>query len=114
MSKTQSELLAILSQWENREAGEDPRYSDGFAQLRGEVEKLSGNDFERIRDLSHAVLREQALDLRVLAYTSLAYAYLYGVKGLADALAGWCWAISMPGKTVIPLAPMLAWALLNG
>jgi type VI secretion system protein VasJ len=105
MSKTQSELLAILSQWENREAGEDPRYSDGFSQLRGEVEKLSGNDFERIRDLSHTVLREQALDLRVLAYTSLAYAYLYGVKGLADALAAWCWAIEFAWENCHPARP---------
>lgn len=105
MSKTQTELLTILSKWENQPAGDDPRYSDGFAQLRSEVEKLNGNDFERIRDLSHSVLRDQALDLRVLAYASLAYAYLYGIKGLADALAGWCWVIEYAWEDCHPARP---------
>ena len=105
MSQSSRELLSILTQWENQDPGEDPRYNDTFAQLRSEVEKLGGNDFEKIRDLSHRILRDQALDLRVLAYVSLAYTYLNGVKGLADALSGWCWVIEYAWENCHPARP---------
>lgn len=86
-------LVDLVQTWQDKPAGEDPRYSESFAQLRAEVEKLAGNDFPRIREQGEKLLSEQALDMRVLAYTSLACTYLEGARGLADALDAWCWLI---------------------
>ncbi|MBA3980836.1 MAG: hypothetical protein C0462_09590 [Alcanivorax sp.] len=96
-------MQAPLQTWvQAREDGEDPRYSDAFSALRGEVEKLSGNDFERISELGETVLTEQALDLRVLAYVSLARTYLQGASGLHDAVLAWCWVLESRWEQCFP------------
>ena len=114
MSDYRAELMETLSAWQGKPPGEDPRYSDSFAQLRGEVEKLNGNDFERIRKLTQDILRDQALDMRVLAYQTLAHAYLSGAAGLACAFEGWCWVLENAWDTSHPVRPnarlgALAW-----
>jgi len=101
--ETTHHLADIVSAWQGRGGGDDPRYGDRFAELRAEVEKLSGNDFDKIMALSHAVLRDQALDLRVLAYASLAHVFRDGVKGLQSALQGWCWVLENAWDDCHPL-----------
>lgn len=86
-------LLDLVSSWQGRPEGEDPRFSEGFAKLRSEVEKLAGNDFPGIREQARQMLQAQALDMRVLAYATLANGYLDGAAGLAEALQAWCWLI---------------------
>ena len=93
MSETATALIDVLQAWQERPVGEDPRFSDSFARLRAEVEKLAGNDFTQIRDQGLQLLTDQALDMRVLAYTTLAQTYLEGVSGLANALEAWCWLV---------------------
>ena len=84
------------------EGGEDPRYSDDFSAIRAEVEKLGGNDFERISELGQRILTDQSLDLRVLAYLSLAHTYLHGVTGLHDALRAWHLVLTERWDTCFP------------
>lgn len=64
--------------------GEDPRYSDRFSQLKAEVEKRDGVDFERIKSLATQVLTEEAKDLRVAGYFTLAASRLYGIEGFSQ------------------------------
>ena len=69
--------------------GEDPRYSDEFAEIKQEIEKLSGTDFGRVRELAASILRGQAKDLRVLGYLALAETYENGLSGLLEATAAY-------------------------
>ena len=110
MTAMAGELLSLVQQ---NDGGEDPRYSDAFSQLRSEVEKLSGNDFEKIRDLGLTILREQALDLRVLAYLSLSYAFLYGSQGLSAVLEACNWVLEQRWEACVPQREKTRTAALN-
>lgn len=103
MPEGENPLLDIVSAWQGRGGGADPRYDDRFAELRSEVEKLSGNDFDKIMVLSRAILRDQSLDLRVLAYASLAQVFQGGASGLDSALQGWCWVLENAWDECHPL-----------
>ncbi len=69
--------------------GEDPRYSDNFAEIKQEIEKLSGTDFGRVRELAGAILRREAKDLRVMGYLALAETFENGLSGLMEATAAY-------------------------
>ncbi|RFA29851.1 type VI secretion system ImpA domain-containing protein [Alkalilimnicola ehrlichii] len=69
--------------------GEDPRYSDDFSAIKTEVEKLSGTDFDRIKELAASVLSKESKDLRVLGYLALAELREEGVAALADVVRGY-------------------------
>jgi type VI secretion system protein VasJ len=72
-------------------AGEDMRYSGEFEALEGELEKAAAMhqteaiDWQKIRDLSEALLRHHSKDLRAACWMTWA---LYQREGLAGMQAG--------------------------
>ena len=71
--------------------GEDPRYDDHYAWLKGEVAKAGGmgaggTDWKQVAERSVTMLREQAKDLNLASYTVLAWCRLHGFAGLVCGL----------------------------
>ena len=72
-------------------AGEDMRYSSEFEALEGELEKTAAlhqteaTDWQKIRDLSEALLRQHSKDLRAACWITWA---LYQREGLSGLHAG--------------------------
>lgn len=66
-------------------AGRDPRHGEQFALLKCEIEKLDGNDYERVRQLACGILNSEGKDLRVCAYLALAALRQSGLDGFAEA-----------------------------
>lgn len=66
--------------------GEDPRYGDRFALIKGEIDRLSGTNFEQVARLAREVLTEEGKDLRVAGYLILSTLYVEGPEGLLDAI----------------------------
>lgn len=67
-------------------AGEDPGCSDGFQQMREEVNKLSGADAERVVHLAQTLLTHTCKDLRVATYYLWGRLHQDGEAGMADGL----------------------------
>lgn len=80
------EWLKEIAQPINGGAGEDPRYSDRFAAIKTEVDKLSGTDFKKIIDYSREILQEEGKDLRVAGYLIMGTLFTENTEGLADAI----------------------------
>lgn len=79
-------LNNILLPFTDNPAGSDPRYSDGFINIKIEVDKLCDSDFVLIKDLSEKILLNESKDLRVCGYYVLALSYLNGIEGLIEGL----------------------------
>ncbi|SEP03123.1 TssA family type VI secretion system protein [Aquisalimonas asiatica] len=82
----QARVLAPLPDHDPGAAGDDPKHGVRFAGLKEEVQKLSGNDFERVSELATEVLTQEGKDLRVLGYLCLAELHQRGLAGLRDSL----------------------------
>ncbi len=78
-----TDLIAPFGDGDQRE---DPRYGDNFVLIKQEIDKLSGNDYDRIAQLAREVLAEEGKDLRVAGYLLLALSYISGPQGLRDGL----------------------------
>lgn len=70
----------------NAPCGHDPRYTDGFEQVKLEIEKLSGCDYSLIIQSCHALLSVECKDLRLAGYFCLALVHSFGVEGLLAGL----------------------------
>lgn len=94
----QSALLArqqnSLSQWdswlqplaEGDGAGGDPAYDDDFQLMREEINKLSGTDPEKLRQLAEKIICHTARDLRVVTWYTFARLQQEGESGLCAGL----------------------------
>lgn len=66
--------------------GEDPRYLDAFQQVKEEIDKLRGVNYEMILLSCRDLLTRVTKDLRLGGYHMLAATYVEGLPGLADGL----------------------------
>lgn len=87
---------------EDEPTGDDPRYLEEFEQLKTEVEKLSGCDFDLIENRARYLLLEKAKDLRVAGYLLLARAYKSGIQGLIEGLSVYEGLVEAFGSTLHP------------
>lgn len=71
----------------NGGAGEDPRYSDRFVQIKQEIDRLSGANFELVMNLSREILESEGKDLRIAGYLILSTLYCRGISGLMEAVS---------------------------
>lgn len=78
-----AELTAPLS---GAPCGEDPRYLDAFQQVKEEIDKLRGVNYEMILFTCRDLLTRVTKDLRLGGYHILAATYVEGLPGLADGL----------------------------
>lgn len=69
--------------------GEDPRYWDEFAFLKGEIEKLQGADFDKVWDLGRELLASRTRDLRIAGYLVLAGLITGGIPRLLESVRGY-------------------------
>jgi type VI secretion system protein VasJ len=82
--------------------GIDPRNSDEFYDLKQEVTKLSGIDYNLIKSKSEIILSQQGKDLRVASYLILARLNLEGYQGFQEALALYDELLSNYGEQLYP------------
>lgn len=64
---------------------EDPRYLDGFVEIKQEIDKLHGADLSAVVKDALAFLAQTAKDLRIAGYLSLALVARFGAPGLMSA-----------------------------
>lgn len=86
VSPLSAKVLELIQPIGSNGTGEDPRYSDKFAQIKQEIDRLSGANFELVMNLSREVLISEGKDLRVAGYLILSTLYCKGVPGLLDAI----------------------------
>lgn len=79
-------VLELIQPIGNTGSGEDPRYSDHFAQIKQEIDRLSGANFELVLKLSREVLISEGKDLRVAGYLILSTLYCKGIQELPEAI----------------------------
>lgn len=79
-------VLELIQPIGNNGTGEDPRYSDKFALIKQEIDRLSGANFELVLNLSREVLTSEGKDLRVAGYLILSTLYCKGIAELPDAI----------------------------
>ncbi|MCK4609187.1 MAG: type VI secretion system domain-containing protein [Gammaproteobacteria bacterium] len=82
--------------------GEDPRYSDNFAMIKQEMEKLGEIDYATIYENCKTILFTEAKDLRVAGFMLLAATYVDGISGLITALQSYQALISAFGEAIHP------------
>jgi type VI secretion system protein VasJ len=66
--------------------GIDPRHSEEFYQLKQEIDKVSGADYELIEKNCETILLKQSKDLRVVGYLLFAKLQRQGIAGASLAL----------------------------
>jgi type VI secretion system protein VasJ len=72
--------------------GSDVRYDPEYEQLQAEIDKLSvpsasgGTDWEKVSNLSSAILANKSKDLLVATYLAVSQVHLRRIDGLADGL----------------------------
>lgn len=76
-------LLPISS---DSPAGEDLTYYDSFQDIKEEITKLSGIDYQLIVNESDIILKQNSKDVRVVTYYCLARLFQDGAEGYADGL----------------------------
>jgi len=76
----------LLTPFEGKPTGEDPRYGDEFVLIKTEIDKLAFNDYNAVMTLAREILENQSKDIRVAGYFMLANTYINGAKGLIDGL----------------------------
>ena len=79
-------VLELIQPIGSNGTGEDPRYSDEFAQIKQEIDRLSGANFELVMKLSREVLTSVGKDLRVAGYLILSTLYCKGIPELPEAI----------------------------
>lgn len=77
----------LLPLAEGEGVGVDPKHSPIFGQLKDEVQKLSGTDFEQMSTWAVELLESEGKDLRVLGYLCLAEVHERGLAGLLATLS---------------------------
>ncbi|RMG59000.1 MAG: type VI secretion system protein TssA [Gammaproteobacteria bacterium] len=106
-------LLACLEPLDNGGCGEDPRHGDRFFLLKQEVERSHKIKLEAIRSQAIELLREEARDLRVLAWLVWPLAIEEGAEGLAQALTLMAENLDRYGDALHPRKPGLRAAALR-
>lgn len=79
-------LAALEAPLPGEPCGEDPRYWDDFALLKGEIEKLQGTDFALVWDLGRDLLAGRTRDLRIAGYLVPAGLFTGGFSRLMEAV----------------------------
>ena len=79
-------VLELIQPIGSSGTGEDPRYSEHFAQIKQEIDRLSGANFEQVLKLSREVLISEGKDLRVAGYLILSTLYCKGIAELPEAI----------------------------
>lgn len=82
-------LTALEAPLPGPPCGDDPRYWDEFALLKGEIEKLQGTDFPRVWDLGRELLATRTRDLRIAGYLVPAALFTGGFPRLMEAVRGY-------------------------
>lgn len=67
-------------------AGEDLTYHDTFQEIKEEIAKLSGVDYNLIINGSETIIKQHSKDIRVATYYCLARLQVDGAAGFADGL----------------------------
>ena len=80
------QVLELIQPIGSNGTGEDPRYSEQFAQIKQEIDRLSDANFELAMKLSREVLISVGKDLRVAGYLILSTLYCRGITELPDAI----------------------------
>lgn len=89
---TESVKKNLTQQWADwlepispeKPSGEDLTYHDTFQEIKEEIAKLSGIDYELIVTESENILKQSSKDIRVATYYCLARLHLDGAEGYAD------------------------------
>ena len=81
-----AKVLELIQPIGSSGTGEDPRYSEHFAQIKQEIDRLSGANFEQVLKLSRDVLISEGKDLRVAGYLILSTLYCKGIAELPEAI----------------------------
>lgn len=81
-----AKVLELIQPIGSNGTGEDPRYSEQFAQIKQEIDRLSDANFELVMKLSREVLISGGKDLRVAGYLILSTLYCKGLPELPDAI----------------------------
>ena len=81
-----AKVLELIQPIGSSGTGEDPRYSEHFAQIKQEIDRLSGANFEQVLKLSREVLISEGKDLRVAGYLILSTLYCKGIAELPEAI----------------------------
>jgi type VI secretion system protein VasJ len=79
-------VLELIQPIGSSGAGEDPRYSDQFTQIKQEIDRLSDANFDLVTKLSREVLVSVGKDLRVAGYLIMGTLYCKGIAELPDAI----------------------------
>ncbi|MDF7669689.1 type VI secretion system protein TssA [Orbaceae bacterium ESL0721] len=107
-----SELIAkkIKDQWRDwlvpispeKPTGEDLTYQDIFQEIKEEITKLSGIDYQLISSQSENILKQSSKDIRVVTYYCLARLQNDGAEGFADGLELLAGLLDTFGTTLYP------------
>lgn len=95
-------LVEMLMPFEGNQIGQDPRYSDEFVLIKGEIDKLAFNDYNAVATLAREILISVGKDLRVAGYYVLANTYLHGLKGLTEGLQLYRLLLEVFGESIYP------------
>lgn len=95
-------VLAPLPDHDPGSAGDDPKHGVRFASLKDEIQKLSGNDYQRVSELAVELLTHEGKDLRVLGYLCLAELHERGLSGLHAGLEAMHAAVAEYWETIHP------------
>ncbi|MFV8836135.1 type VI secretion system domain-containing protein [Aquisalimonas sp. APHAB1-3] len=102
VERLSARVLAPLPDHDSGDAGDDPKHGIRFAALKEEVQKLSGNDYERVSELAAERLAHEGKDLRVLGYLCLAELHQRGLAGLREGLGAVHAAVNQYWETIHP------------
>ncbi len=103
MGALREELLRPISP--ESYCGEDAGYEPEFEAAKGEMEKVSGNDFGSIESNCRKLLTEKSKDMRALGFFSLAVGLTRGAAEFGDALAAYAELAQTQWETIHPLRP---------
>ncbi|MWP50319.1 MULTISPECIES: type VI secretion system protein TssA [unclassified Gilliamella] len=86
----------------DKPTGEDLTYHDTFQEIKEEIAKLSGIDYELVAMESENILKKNSKDVRVVTYYCLARLHLDGANGYAEGVEILAGLLEKFGTSVYP------------